>query len=89
MEIIDKRMTYLFFDGLCLVLACIWEQVVLEQILQFLGKGIQLLAIGMSDHGGTHNCLEELSLEHNFHAIMDIIRFDSELLVKLLLILLF
>lgn len=61
----------------------------IEKIFKFLGKSCQLRAVSVLDTSGTHYSLKELTLKNDFGAGMDIVRLDTETLVKLLKVLLF
>ena len=90
--------SYLLICGLGLVFASEWFQVVLEEMVQFLRKSSELSVIRVLDHRSSHNCFEELTLQHNSNGNalqnessnyllvvgMNVVRLNSELLVKFL-----
>ena len=82
--------TYLFLRGLCLALGGDHgAEMVVEQVVKLLGESVKFGAVGVLDAGGTDDSLEELSLENDLAAGMDIIGFDAETLVELLKVLFF
>ena len=60
-----------------------------EKIVKLLSQVAQLATIAVLDAGGADYSFEELSLQDNFDALMDIVRFDTETLVELLSVFIF
>lgn len=77
--------SYLLFIGLGLVFAGNHRtEMHVEKMVKLLSKRRMLVAIRVLHACSTHDSLEELTLEHDFCAGMDVIRFDSETIVELL-----
>lgn len=75
--------TYLFFTVLRLILASQWNQMLVEQSIEFLSKRGELIAVGELDRSRSDDGLEELSLQDDLLLVMDVIWLDAQLLVQL------
>lgn len=64
-------------------------QMRIEKVIEFLGQSLKLRAVGVLDACGAHHSFEELALEDNLGAGVNVVWLDAEALVELLEVLLF
>ena len=83
------EMTYLFFARLGFGLAGVGNELGLEHIFKFFGKGGKLRAIQVLDVRGSHDRLEKLTLKNDSCRPVHIFGFNAKLLgdVRLVLVL--
>ena len=60
---LDNLCSYLLFSGFGLIFTRHWLEMVLEQVVKFLGKRAKISIVCIFDHCGSHDCFEELTLE--------------------------
>lgn len=73
-------MTYLFVARLNLGLASVWQKFSLEHVVKLLGQRGELSVVRVFDKCGTHNNLEELSLQDNLTRTVDVFGLNFVLL---------